>query len=223
MCLDWPKEVGEREKGIPGPRTRETRGRIHDKLLALEWSLVKQPSGTFLSRGSIPWDPTTTRLSWTLERIACWPVGNDTNILINIPPRLGIVHLSDKTCIALRLSILWSVHLFNDWSRVIRSLLKIISRVIIKYKFKHIKNTIVFIYSKKESLNNFILSQKISLLCSWGTSPLPSGRVSILVKSTSVQRIHGIRIIHNITTGERSQHSFVRSSNIFYTLRGNLF
>lgn len=63
MCLDWPKEVGEREKGIPGPRTRETRGRIHDKLLALEWSLVKQPSGTFLSRGSIPWDPTTTRLS----------------------------------------------------------------------------------------------------------------------------------------------------------------
>lgn len=88
ICVWIGRKIFERErererKRNPGTKDPETRGRIHDKLLALEWSLVKQPSGTFLSRGSIPWDP-TTRLSWALVRIACWPVGNDTNILINI-------------------------------------------------------------------------------------------------------------------------------------------
>lgn len=60
----WVKKKREKKKikrrrGIQrerGPRERIAGG-IHDKLLASEWPLVKQPSGTLLpSADSIPWD-----------------------------------------------------------------------------------------------------------------------------------------------------------------------
>lgn len=56
------KRKGKKRSGIRCERARrargEDRGRIHDKLLASEWPLVKQPSDALLpSADSIPWDP----------------------------------------------------------------------------------------------------------------------------------------------------------------------
>lgn len=53
------KGKGRKEEESDASEERgEDRGRIHDKLLASEWPLVKQPSGALLpSADSIPWDP----------------------------------------------------------------------------------------------------------------------------------------------------------------------
>lgn len=64
----------------------EDRGRIHDKLLASKWPLVKQPSGALLpSADSIPWDPACPFSEILRGRPVS--VGTTQNILIKFTDR----------------------------------------------------------------------------------------------------------------------------------------